>query len=190
MLIASFARSYSAHTHHRLLSFSPPLPPLHPSHHSSNFFLISHAPIPIFARVTLGRNLTESKPMMHLLSMKGKNVLPFEKLPSRFTIYVISLVPNAVTYLLITVSSIFMVSFPHSRSLLIFSLSHSLCRFRSGQTPLHLYLPFRFPSSYFAILSCDSRINKYLLFFSLFLFLYFSKKKSFPDDYLRRNREK
>lgn len=119
MLISSFARFYSAHTHHRLLSFSPPLlPPFF------QFFLISHAPI--FARVTLGRNLTEFKPMMHLLSMKGKNVLPFEKLPSRFTIYVISLVPNAVTYLLITVSSIFMVSFPHSRSLLILSLSLSL----------------------------------------------------------------
>lgn len=125
-LIASFARFYSAHTHHRLLSFSPspPSPSLLPTFFQ--FFLISHAPIPIFARVTLGRNLTESKPMMHLLSMKGKNVLPFEKLPSRFTIYVISLVPNAVTYLLITVSSIFMVSFPHSRSLLIFSLSLSL----------------------------------------------------------------
>lgn len=125
-LIASFARFYSAHTHHRLLSFSPSpsSPSLLPTFFQ--FFLISHAPIPIFARVTLGRNLTESKPMMHLLSMKGKNVLPFEKLPSRFTIYVISLVPNAVTYLLITVSSIFMVSFLHSRSLLIFSLSLSL----------------------------------------------------------------
>lgn len=161
MLISSFARFYSAsHTHHRLLSFylpsSPPSPLLSIL---SIFFLISHAPI--FARVTLGRNLTESKPMMHLLSMKGKNVLPFEKLPSRFTIYVISLVPNAVTYLLITVSSIFMVSFPHSRSLLIpspslslpLSLSLSLCRFKSGQMPLHLYT---FRISIFLFYRCDT----------------------------------